>query len=241
MGIHPRVNPWFSAKADKKALSLISYEWLFSARQIKVKNIIEIYEIIGDGKLKVSEKSIKEVLDYLEGSPENPVIKAALAYIQMKNISPFSAYNEDICSLLAYLFLYKNGYDFRGLLVLEKYWRKTLMDFNNSLEAGVKNGTVTIWLEYFAQSVEKQLEEAVENLSSTQSKIETPEALWDINDRQKEIISLLEMPDVTITNKKVQKLFEISQITASRDLTKLVNLGLLFSHGKGRSVYYTRV
>ena len=29
--------------------------------------------------------------------------------------------------------------------------------------------------------------------------------------------------------------------TASRDLTKLVKLGLVFSHGKGRSVYYTKV
>ncbi len=46
---------------------------------------------------------------------------------------------------------------------------------------------------------------------------------------------------MTITNKKVQKLFKVSQITASRDLAKLASVGLLFTHGKGRSVYYTKV
>jgi len=36
-------------------------------------------------------------------------------------------------------------------------------------------------------------------------------------------------------------MFKVSQITASRDLSKLGALGLLFIHGKGRSVYYTKI
>ena len=68
-----------------------------------------------------------------------------------------------------------------------------------------------------------------------------PNSFWQLNDRQKSILGFLENPDATITNKRVRSLFKISQITASRDLTKLANLGLLFAHGKGRSVFYTKV
>lgn len=225
----------------KKAFDYIPHEWLVSQKAIKIKDIIELHKIIGNGKLKISENSIKKALDYLEKSPENPVVTAALAYIQMADIAPFSNYNEQFYSLIAYLFLYKSGYDFRGLLVFEKYWRKTLVDFKASLESGLKNSTVTLWLEYFAKSVEKQLEEVVENLSSLKSRGEIPLPFLTLNPRQKEIMSYLEIPNETITNKKVQSLFNISQITSSRDLSRLVSLGLLFAHGKGRSVYYTRV
>lgn len=224
----------------KKALDYISYEWLVVERPIKVKNILELHEMLTKGKLKVSENSIKTALDYLQVTADNPVIQSGLAYVQMANIVPFSYDNQRFCSLIAYLFLYKRGYDFKGLLVLEKYWKKTMMDFNNYLQTALQNSTVTLWLEYFSKSVEQSLEEIALNLSSFQNRPQPSSSMWELNDRQKEIMSLLEAPNQTITNKKVQKLFKISQITSSRDLAKLTTLGLLLAHGKGRSIYYTK-
>ena len=52
-------------------------------------------------------------------------------------------------------------------------------------------------------------------------------SFWDLNERQKVILGILDQPGVSITNKTVQKRFKISQITASRDLSKLAILGLL--------------
>ena len=72
-------------------------------------------------------------------------------------------------------------------------------------------------------------------------RVSLPATFWEITTRQKEIMMYLENPTASVTNKTVQKLFNISQITASRDLARLANLGLLLAHGKGRSVYYTKV
>jgi len=68
-----------------------------------------------------------------------------------------------------------------------------------------------------------------------------PSSFWKLNGRQQSILSVLENPGEKITNKDVQKKFGVSQITASRDLSHLTTLGLLLAHGKGRSVYYTKV
>ncbi|OGK57462.1 hypothetical protein A3H83_03340 [Candidatus Roizmanbacteria bacterium RIFCSPLOWO2_02_FULL_39_8] len=64
--------------------------------------------------------------------------------------------------------------------------------------------------------------------------------LLSLNSRQREIIQMLEDPKSRITNKQVQKKFSVSQITASRDLAKLTIVGVLFSHGKGRSTWYSK-
>lgn len=74
---------------------------------------------------------------------------------------------------------------------------------------------------------------------STQDNVKA-NSLWKLNDRQKKILDIMENPELKITNKIVQKQFGISQITASRDLAKMVNLGVLLPHGKGRSVFYTK-
>ena len=65
-------------------------------------------------------------------------------------------------------------------------------------------------------------------------------SLWRLSNRQKLIMEKLENPNIKITNREVAKMFAVSQITASRDLSKMVNLGILLPHGKGRSVYYTK-
>ncbi len=67
------------------------------------------------------------------------------------------------------------------------------------------------------------------------------QSYFELNDRQTSILNMLDLPQGSITNRKIQKAYKVSQITASRDLAKLTTLGFLFSHGKGRSVYYTKV
>ena len=68
-----------------------------------------------------------------------------------------------------------------------------------------------------------------------------PISFFDLTERQKEIVRLSAHPEATLTNASLQKRFSVSQITASRDLARLTGLGLLFAHGRGRSIYYTKV
>lgn len=226
----------------KKALDYIRENWLVSKKLVTVKNVLILHELACYGRFRSSQEVLKQLLDYLQKSPEHPVVQAAVAYIQIINISPFTLGNTQVASLLSYLFMYKAGYDFRGLVVLEECWHPDLVD---------SRGNLTPLLENLSKLLADQLEKTANmnlEIQPEQGAVLYPAEIggfstsfWELNDRQKEILTYLEQPDLTITNKKVQNLFKVSQITASRDLTRLVALGLLFAHGAGRSVYYTKV
>lgn len=225
----------------KKALDYISQNWLVSQNSVTHKAVVTLHDLACPGRLRGSESAIKQVLDYLQASSENPVVQAGVAQIQIVTLAPFSDGNGRTARLLTLLFLYKAGFDFRGLLVLEEYFRRDLVAFREATENVSKNKNLTLWLEYFAKGVVTQLEKAQEDLASQRSRLDLPATFWKLNDRQKEILTILDQPDATITNKKVQKQFKVSQITASRDLSHLAELELIFARGKGRSIYYTKV
>jgi len=99
---------------------------------------------------------------------------------------------------------------------------------------------LTIFLEYYANGISERLAEVEKDVAGIRLHLNIPARDFEINDRQREMLVLFEQPDMSLTNRKVQKLFKVSQITASRDLARMAALGLIFAHGKGRSVYYTK-
>ena len=52
------------------------------------------------------------------------MIQAGVAQIQLMNISAFEKDNGKVARLIPYLYLYRFGYDFRKMVVLDEYWRK---------------------------------------------------------------------------------------------------------------------
>jgi len=133
------------------------------------------------------------------------------------------------------------GFVSKGLLCLDEYFKKDFVGYRENVEAVLGNKNLTLWLEYFAGAVVTQLEKTLTEVLSEKYSLDVTRNFFELNDRQKEIMSILDQPNVVISNKKVQKMFKVSQITASRDLSRLSTLGLLFTHGKGRSVYYTKI
>ncbi len=231
----------------KRALDYITQNWLVSPKTISTATLKELYEIAilptvdtKDKTFLTPERTLKASLDYLQAGEESPIIQAAAAQALIENLKPISEKNGKLARLLAHLFLYKHGYDFRGLLVLEEYWRKDMNSYQQALESVQRSNNLTLWIEYFTKGVVVQLNKAVQSVKDRSFKTETSPRYFELNDRQKEVMRIVQQPELKVTNRKVQQICKISQITASRDLRKLVNLGLLFPHGKGRSVYYTR-
>lgn len=222
-------------------LDYITQEWLACQKPIPLKTVLFLHSLACPGRLDVNQESLRQCLSYLQSSNEHPVIQAGLIYFQIFALSPTTSDNNRLSCLLTYLFLYKEGFDCRGFLVLDEYFRRNLTDYQRLLKQAAQTGTQTWWLEYFAKGVELQLEKALKDTTSGKTGTKIPAAMFRLNGRQKEILALLENPDATITNRQVQKMCQVSQITASRDLAKLTSLGLLFAYGKGRSVYYTKV
>jgi Fic family protein len=181
------------------------------------------------------------MLDYLESQKDHPVIQSGIV---LSVLSTDGAVTEDagvIARLVASAFLAKYGFDLRGLLTVEKNWMAQDQSYAIALRSHSIDGNLNHFLLFYAQTIEENLNERLSDLSNNKFHQDFPAAFWDLNDRQKQILAVLEEPAVSITNKKVQGLFGVSQITASRDLSKLHTLGLIIPHGKGRSVSYTRV
>jgi Fic family protein len=231
----------------KKALDYIKENWFISSRPVSLTTIKKLYDLackptLGLGsRPSATQKKLQSFIDYLQAGKESPVIQAGIAQISIINADAFGEGNGSIARLVPYLYLYKHGYDFRGLLVLDEYLRKDLFSLKEAIESVGKNKHLTLWLEYFTDGILTQLRSAYKIAASGKFQTDLPAAFWKLNDRQIDILNSLEQPGAKITNKKVQEKYKVSQITASRDLSKLVKLGLLFSHGKGRSAHYTKV
>src|SRR3989344_2777174 len=141
----------------KKALTYISQEWLASPKAVVPKTVTFLHELTNaPGSLKFAESRLKPFLEYLQVNPENPIIQAGLAQIELIELAPFTDGNGRTARLLGLLFLYKYGYDARGLLVLEEYFRRDLSLFKQASTSIKQAGNATSWLEYFAKAAETQ-------------------------------------------------------------------------------------
>ncbi|HWY78877.1 MAG TPA: hypothetical protein VNW29_00810 [Candidatus Sulfotelmatobacter sp.] len=224
----------------KKALDYIKREWRLSSKSISVNTLLQLYELTGNPQIRIPEKELQDIVNYLHASTDNPFSQAALAKLQIRRLLPKTIYTELFSTMSAYLFLYQSGMDCRGLLVLEKPWAQEQKSFNGYYATAISKPNVTGWLEYFVKTVCNQLESTYQAFAQSQQKLEE-EKIGKLNERQKIIMTLLDDPKAIITNRTIQKIFHISPITASRDLAKLTLLGLLIQQGKGRSVRYTRI
>ncbi|MDP2638463.1 MAG: winged helix DNA-binding protein [Candidatus Levybacteria bacterium] len=225
----------------KEALDYISLNWQGSQSAVDAQTIIDLHKKIDNGRLRVPQAGLQYLLDYLQSKSENPVIQAAIINIELEKMQLFTQDNSLIAHLAADIFLYKYGYDFKGFLAYEAAWMEDSNDFKENHKRAMDSLSLTLWLEYFASSVLKQAEYINQLLTKPKTQPhDNRSSFWKLNERQRSILNTVDSPQSTITNRQIQEKFKTSQITASRDLAKLTNLGFLFSHGKGRSVYYTR-
>lgn len=227
----------------KKALDYISQDWLVNNEVVTPKALINLYRLLTFDSRLIAEKLISDLTSYIQIKPEHPVIEAGVAMIGTLKTNPFPQANDRMSRLISYLFLYKKGYDFRNLVTQEEYWYQDFGGFKENVKQFIENDNITLWLEYFTHSLVLHLENIFKEIQITDQifKIEEISISWELNERQKKILSYLDIPGEIMTNRKLQKLCNISQITAARELTKLTSRGLLNIHGKGRSVYYTKI
>lgn len=230
----------------RRALFLISFDWLASPDTVSPKTVLTIYTMLFEHTrtrihprtIEVLKQYLKEFLGYVNSSSEHPVLIAGTVYASLATFPELSDDKGRLARLVSYLYLYKLGYDIRDLLTIEEPLLANRERVNLILSEGQKSGNLTSWLSFFASSVYESLEKTEKRIATAPAVRETSH-IWELSDRQKEILVMLDEPGTSITNKKVQRRFSVSQITSSRDLAKLTSLGLLYPHGRGRSIYYT--
>lgn len=237
-----RIDPrWQEALGYKKANSYIQENWILNPRPVTVPTLDQLYSSIKSAKINLDYKGTKQMLDFIQvNPPEHPVVQAGIAFVAISNLLPHQANNPKYPLLTSLIFLYKYGFDFRGMLNIEEFIENDATHFNDILNGSRTSGNISDFLEYFISAVVIQADKGLRKIKGREFITSIPESFYDLSKRQIEILTLLEQPGAQITNKVVQKRFSVSQITASRDLARLASLGILSSHGKGRSIHYTR-
>ncbi len=225
----------------KKAIDFLRQNWLVVKRNVTVSSLDELAEIAHlSNQFELVRKEMPNVLRYVQAGNDHPIICASVVQSQIDR-GEFAELKVGIIGRLAsLLILYKNGYDFRGLFVPEEFWADEKETYRKIIN-GEGKGDLSGWLEYFAQTAVDTLEKAKKDIEELKFHIDVESQFFLLTERQKSILAFLDNPKANITNRLVQKEFKVSQITASRDLSKLSSLGLLYQHGRGRSVYYTKV
>lgn len=224
----------------KKALDLIAQNWLVTDKILTAKTVVALHEVGCTGAYRNKDKDLRQVLEYVQTVGDHPAVRAAIIYVAIIELHAFTDGNARLARLLSLLFLYKSGFDVRGLVCIEKEWLFRQAEYKEALDQGVNSAHVTLWIEYFTRSLINQLEQKLTDVTNQKLSTGQEKKFFNLNERQKTILSLLEEPNATITNRIAQKHFNVSQITASRDLARMSTLGILNPHGRGRSIYYTK-
>jgi hypothetical protein len=227
----------------RSAYDYIHDQWRANPKQVSIAALETLFTFAyprDTRSFATIEPSLKELLSYLTAQEEHPVVQAAIAHIHILTM-PELPEPGLLARLVHYLFLAKYGFDIRGYVTPERVWQGDTATYTRLIASYRRDHTLTQWLEYIAQSTQTNLETILTDIQESRFHIEYPAAFWELSDRQKEILKLMDTPDTSMTNRHIHKRFKVSQITASRDLAKLTALGLLYPHGKGRAVYYTKI
>ncbi len=186
---------------------------------------------------------MRELIAWLNGSKVlqiDPILVAGITHYEFVRIHPFIDGNGRTARALASLLLYLREFDTKRFFALDDYYDSDRQSYYRALQSvDPEKLDITGWLEYFTYGVALQVEkvkEKVLSLSSNRIKKELKGQLA-LTRRQMKIVERIN-DEGYITNRVLREMFKLSDEGALKEIKKLVNLGVLKSEGKGRSVKY---
>ncbi len=179
-----------------------------------------------------------------EDAPLDPVLKAALAHLWFVTIHPFNDGNGRIARAIADMGLARSEQSPQRFYSMSAQIRVERKAYYDVLEATQKGDLdINAWLEWFLGCLDRAIEGAESTLSSILHKARFWEAIKEqpLNTRQRTIINrLLDGFEGKLTSSKWAALTKSSPDTALRDITDLVERGVLVRDGAGgRSTSYS--
>lgn len=216
---------------------------------------VYVLDDLGGGKEMVRFKAppagdvarmVEELVDWLKVSKEegiHPIIRAGILHLQFVTIHPFTDGNGRLARLLTQLQLYRDGWDFRKILVLEDYYNKDRMSYYNAENRAQgknyrKDMDFTSWLEYFTTGFLIEARKALEQIQSIGYGKVSKESEQVFLDRDE--IQIMDFLTTTgrITSDDVVDILKLAKRSAQLKLKGLVDKKLILPQGKGPSTYY---
>jgi Fic family protein len=172
------------------------------------------------------------------------VLKAGLSHLWFVTIHPFDDGNGRIARAIADLALARSEHSPQRFYSMSAQIREEREEYYNILERTQK-GTldVTLWMEWFLACLGRAIDGAQMMLSAVLHKARFWQSLRDvpINERQRLLLNpLLDGFEGNLTTSKWAKIAKCSADTALRDITELVERGILVRNAAGgRSTSYS--
>lgn len=216
---------------------------------------VYVLDDLGDGRemvrfkapdAKVVSKMVSELLEWLEiinKEGTHPIIRAGILHLQFVTIHPFTDGNGRVARLLTQLLLYKEGWDFRKILVLEDYYNRDRMSYYNAENRAQgkeyqQDMDFTGWLEYFTTGflVEaRKVYEQIQSIGFGKASGKGEQIFLDVHE-----IKIMDFLTTTgrITSDDVLDILKVAKRTAQLKLKKLVKSKIILVQGNGPSTYY---
>ena len=170
---------------------------------------------------------MKDLFQYLKDQSEISLIKSCVFHYEMEFIHPFMDGNGRMGRLWQTLILMEE-YPVFEFLPFETLISKNQTAYYNSLSASDKEGKSTKFIEYMLGIIDQSLNELLENSAKKLS----------IGDR---IQIFIENFGDEFTRKDYLNYFsDLSPATASRDLKKAVEMGIITKYGDKKTTTYLR-
>ncbi|KKU82121.1 MAG: Filamentation induced by cAMP protein Fic [Microgenomates group bacterium GW2011_GWA2_47_8] len=182
-----------------------------------------------------------ELLRYLSEQKieTDPLILAGLFHKQFVLIHPFMDGNGRTARLITKLFLARMGLNTFNLFSFENYYNQNVTAYFQNVGAFgnyyelAEDIEYTLWLEYFTGGIIDELLRVQAELSTLSAH---PASL--IRPHHKVILDFIK-ENGSITPGQYAKLTSRSRASRAVDFRRLLELGLIRSHGQGKALYYT--
>ena len=191
------------------------------------------------------DKQMNSFLDWFNANSDiDMVMKAGLAHLWFVTIHPFDDGNGRIARAITDMALARSENSFQRFYSMSTQIRQERNAYYEILEWTQKaDMDVTPWMEWFLACLGRAIDGAQTVLSAVLAKAKFWERIRGvaINDRQKLVLNkLLDAFEGKLTTTKYAKLTKSSQDTALRDMTYLVDKGVLLRSSEGgRSTSYS--
>jgi Fic family protein len=215
-------------------------QWHNTISQLQVSDNINPPPILTDEQ----EKQLDRFLLWFNKPGLDRLMKAAIAHLWFQTISPFINTSKVLAGFISNIQLAKAD------ATANRYYSITTQIFQEEQEyhfilAQTQNGSldITIWLQWFLGCLERSYDNAEKILSPLIVKANYWNQKMDVvfNKRQKTIVQkLLDNNQLALTTTIYAKLTNCARDTALRDVTNLIQNGILIKEGgMGKNTRYT--
>ena len=185
------------------------------------------------------------LMTWLQSADEPGPVVSARVHVSVAGIHPFADGNGRTARIVSSLAMYRAGYRLPQFTSLEEWWGRHIDDYYRAFDClgteWVADADVTPFIEAHVRAQVAQVEAL--SLRNT-----TERALWTVlQDTAVVDMGLNERATHAlydaffareVTNRYYRGMADVSEVTASHDLAKLVASGALKARGAGRSAHY---